>query len=267
MLFSKTLGTIAPRPDGAAGFSAEVGEDWYQGRAIFGGIVGALGSEAMRRLVPADRPLRGLDVTFVGPLVAGTVQLQSEILRVGRAVTTAQARVISNDQVAATLTGLYGAARPSALNIEPEAAPATRSVDELPERIFRAGSGIPAFVQHFDVRWAEGKRPYAGLTLNSSKAYMRHRDTAALTESHLVALIDCIWSPALQMLSTAVPSSSLNWRLEILRHDYSFAPQAWWRIDTRSNAAGEGYISQSSVVYDPSGAPTAFSQQLVTVFG
>src|SRR5580700_214340 len=109
MLFSNTLGTIAPRPDGAAGFSAEVGEDWYQGRAIFGGIVGALGSEAMRRLVPADRPLRGLDVTFVGPLVAGTVQLQSEILRVGRAVTTAQARVISRDQVAATLTGLYGA--------------------------------------------------------------------------------------------------------------------------------------------------------------
>jgi acyl-CoA thioesterase len=267
MLFSKTLGTIVPNPDGASGFNAEVGEDWYQGRAIFGGVVAALGSEAMRRLVPADRPLRGLDVTFVGPAVAGPVQLQSEILRVGRAVTTAQARVISNHQVAATLTGVYGAARPSALNIAPESAAPTRSVDELPERFFRPGSGMPAFLQHFDVRWAEGKRPYAGLALSSSKAYMRHRDTAALTESHVVALIDCIWSPALQMLASVVPSSSLSWRLEILRHDYSYAPQAWWRIDSRSNAAGEGYISQSSVVLDPTGAPAAFSQQLVTVFG
>ena len=103
--------------------------------------------------------------------------------------------------------------------------------------------------------------------MTTSKAYIRHRDARALTESHLVALIDCIFSPALQALTTVAQSSSLTWRLEFVRHDYSFAPDAWWRIDTQTNAAADGYISQSSTVLNPAGVPAAFSHQLVAVFG
>ena len=80
MLFSETLASIQPR-DG--GWRAVIGEDWSQGRATFGGMVAALGNEAMRRLVPMDRALRGLDTTFVGPALAGEVNMDAEILRVG----------------------------------------------------------------------------------------------------------------------------------------------------------------------------------------
>jgi len=55
--------------------------------------------------------------------------------------------------------------------------------------------------------------------------------------------------------------------MQFIRHDYSFAPDAWWRIDTEVNSAGEGYACESSVVLDPTGAPAAFSRQLVTVYG
>lgn len=41
---------------------------WAQGRASFGGLVVALQYEAMRAKVPADRPVRSLAVTFVGPV-------------------------------------------------------------------------------------------------------------------------------------------------------------------------------------------------------
>ena len=57
MLFSETLASMQARDQG---WSAVIGEDWSQGRGAFGGIVAALGNEAMRRLVPADRQLRGL---------------------------------------------------------------------------------------------------------------------------------------------------------------------------------------------------------------
>src|ERR1700738_25770 len=105
MLFSETLESV--RPSGS-GFTADVGEDWSQGRATFGGMVAALGNEAMRRLVPIERQLRGLETIFVGPAFAGTVQIQAEVLRIGKAVTIASARLWSDNKVAATLTGVYG---------------------------------------------------------------------------------------------------------------------------------------------------------------
>ena len=264
MVFSQTLASIQPQDKG---WSAIVGEDWSQGRATFGGMVAALGNEAMRRLVPADRQLRGLETVFVGPAFPGTVRMQAEILRVGKAVTIACARLWSAEQIAATLTGIYGAPRATQISISTEANTAVRAVQDLPDSIFPPGSTAPAFVQHFGMRFAEGSRPFAGLKSRRSKAYIRHKDPAPFTESHVVALIDCIPSPLMQMMTKPAPSNSLTWTLQFQRHDYTFAPDSWWRIDTEVDSAGDGYACETSVVLDPAGVPAALSRQLVVVFG
>jgi acyl-CoA thioesterase len=264
MLFSEILASIKPFDDG---WTAEVGTDWSQGRATFGGLVAALGNEAMRYLVPADRPLRGLDVTFVGPVLAGGVRMDAEVLRIGRSVTIARARLLSDGQPAATLTGIYGQARPSSLNLAPPPPPVVRPVEELPDAVSAPEFKTPTFLEHFGVRWAEGSRPFSGCNSRSSKIYIRHRDPGPFTESHIVALIDCIPPPILQMLTAPAPNSSMTWTLEFLRHDYNFSPEAWWRIDTDVKASADGYCQESSVVIDPNGVPMAFSRQLVAVFG
>jgi len=264
MLFSETLASIEPRDDG---WHAQVGSDWSQGRAIFGGMVAALGNEAMRFLVPADRPLRGLDVTFAGPVLAGGVRMQAEVLRVGKAVTIAQARLWSDGQTAATLTGIYGRARPVSLDLAPPPPLVVRSADELQELTATSTFKAPAFIRHFGARWAEGTGPFTGSSLRTSKIHVRHRDPAPLTESHVVALIDCVPPPILQMMTTPAANSSLQWTMEFLHHDYSFAPDAWWRIDTEVKASAEGYCQEASLVIDPNGVPMAFSRQLVAVFG
>jgi acyl-CoA thioesterase len=82
-----------------------------------------------------------------------------------------------------------------------------------------------------------------------------------------VALIDCIPSVILQLMSTPAPSSSLTWTVQFLRHDYSFAPGAWWRIDVEVNSAGSGYSCESCVLIDPRGTPAAVARQMVAVFG
>jgi acyl-CoA thioesterase len=263
MLFSETLASLQPR-DG--GWLAVIGEDWSQGRATFGGMVAALCNEAMRRLVPADRELRGLDTTFVGPALAGEVGIDAEILRVGKAVTIARARLWSDGKIAATLTGIYGTARATALSIAPTVAAGVRPVSDLPEWP-GADMGGPAFARHFGYRWAEGARPFAGSNLRTSKIYVHHKDPAPLTESHVVALIDSIPSAILQLMSISAPSSSLTWTLQFLRHDYSFAPEAWWRIDAEVNSAGSGYSCESCLLIDPNGAPAAVARQMVAVFG
>jgi len=262
MLFSQTLASIQPQDKG---WSAIVGEDWSQGRATFGGMVAALGNEAMRRLVPADRKLRGLETVFAGPALAGVVRIEAEVLRVGKAVTIASARLWSADKIAATLTGTYGIARSTAMSLLPTAPLGVPAVQNLPEGI--PGAGAPAFAQHFDLRWAEGAWPFSGSSSNKLKVYVRHRDPAALTESHVIALVDGIPSVILQMLSTPVPSSSLTWTLQFLKHDFGFVSDAWWRIDAEVDSAAEGYSCESSVVFDPSGAPAVLSRQMVAVFG
>jgi len=265
MLFSETLASMQPR-EGGDGWRAVIGTDWSQGRATFGGMVAALGNEAMRRLVPADRVLRGLETTFVGPALAGEVGMDAEILRTGKAVTIARARVFSDGKIAATLTGIYGAARATALSLNPTVAADVQPALGLPERS-AADIGGPSFVRHFDYRWAEGARPFAASSLRTSKIYVRHRDPAPLTESHALALIDSIPSVVLQLMSSPAPSSSLTWSLQFLRHDYSFAPQSWWRIDAEVNSAGSGYSCESCMLIDPSGAAAAFARQMVAVFG
>jgi acyl-CoA thioesterase len=263
MLFSETLASMQAR-DG--GWRAVIGEDWSQGRATFGGMVAALGNEAMRRLVPKDRALRGLETTFVGPALAGEVSMDAEVVRVGKAVTVARAQLLSEGKIAATLTGIYGMARATALSILPTVAAGVRPALHLPEWP-GAERGGPSFARHFGYRWAEGARPYAGSNLRTAKIYVRHQDPAPLTESHVVALLDSIPSVVLQLMSTPAPSSSLTWTVQFLRHDYSFAPEAWWRIDAEVNSAGSGYSCESCVLIDPGGAPAAVARQMVAVFG
>jgi acyl-CoA thioesterase len=264
MLFSECLASMQPQN---GGWSAVIGEDWTQGRATFGGLVGALGNEAMRRLVPQDRELREIETVFVGPTMAGPVRIEAQILRVGKAVTIANAIVMSAGKISATLTGIYGTDRTAALSLVPTTAANVRPVEDLPDPGVLSHLGGRSFLQHFGFRWAEGTRPFSGSSSRKAKIYVRHEDSAALTESHVVALVDCIPSVVLQLMPTVAPSSSLSWSLQFLRHDYSFAPAAWWRIDAEVDSAANGYSCESSLILDPNGAPAAISRQLVAVFG
>jgi len=242
-----------------------VSDDWLQGRATFGGLVAAVGNEAIRKLVPRDRPLRSLQTTFVGPANAGTWKLRARVLRAGKAVTLAQCEVIEGEQVVAVQTGVYGSDRESAVLVKPAPVDPPRGVDEINELRY-APDRAPAFVQHFALRFAVGAKPFTS-TRSPSKVYIRHRDPSPLTESHIVALVDCIPTPALSMFKAPAPGSSVVWTLDFFEHDLEFAPEAWWRIDTDIDAATGGYVNQSGLLHDPNGRPVALSRQLFVVFG
>jgi acyl-CoA thioesterase len=264
MDFSAVLASLAPQN---SSFTADVSEDWAQGRATFGGLVAAVGNEAMRKLVPANRPLRSLQTTFVGPATPGAKwTLEVKVLRVGKAVTLTRCDIVDQGQVAATLVGVYGAARESAVQITPVAGPIERGVDVLNDVKF-VSDLAPQFLQHFALRWSDGARPFSGSSKSDSKAFVRHRDAGTFTESHLVGVIDCISSPAMQMFKERAQSSSLVWTLELFEHDLAFTNEQFWRLDTQIDAGRDGYVNQTTLVIDPNGRPVALSRQLFAVFG
>jgi acyl-CoA thioesterase len=264
MTFFEVLESIAPAESNV--WSVRVDESWLQGRAIFGGMVAALCNEAMRRLVPRARAVRAVEVTFVGPAVPGEVRLEAQILRVGKAVTVAQGRAISEGQIVAQATGIYGDSRASALHYCPAAAVDVPRVDTLRD-VDMTRPGRPAFSRHFGMRWAQGASSFSGSSISTSKAYARHACSGVFTESHLIALCDSIPSPSLQMLKSPAPASSLIWTLEFVRPHFEFPIDAWWRLDTSAEAANDGYVNQSGVIVNPDGEVAALSRQLVTIYG
>jgi acyl-CoA thioesterase len=264
MFFSQVLSTL--RPDGAD-FVATVGEDWMQGRATFGGLVAAMGNEAMRQIVPRERPLRSLQTTFVGPAPAGDWRIRARVLRVGKAVTLAHCEVLDGEQVAAVQVGVYGGPRPSEVFVKAQApAPAPRRVEDINEVRYQPERGGPPFLQHFAQRFAQGAKPFSG-ERSATKIFVRHRDPAHLTEAHVIALVDAIPTPALSMFKAPAPASSLVWTLEFIRHEFDHPSEDWWRLDTDIDAAADGYVQQSGVLIDPKGEPLALTRQLFAVFG
>jgi acyl-CoA thioesterase len=264
MSVSKVLGSLTS--DGS-GYRVTVGDDWTQGRATFGGLVAAVGNEAMRKLAPRDRCLRSLQTTFIGPAAPGTWRIDARVLRVGKAVTLVHCEILDGNQVAATQIGVYGSARPSAVIVEPEARAALRRVEEI-EDMRLPDDKTFAFFQHFALRWVQGARPFSSApNIPPSMAFVRHREAGPLTESHLVALADCIPTPAMAMYTAPAPSSSLIWTLEFFEHKFDYSPNAWWRLDTHIDAAGQGYVNQTGMLLNPDGQPAALTRQLVTVFG
>src|SRR5690349_12069681 len=82
---------------------AQIGADWAQGRAVFGGLVAGLMARALERLLPAERSLRSCVVDFVGPGAPGEATIEVNVLRAGRALTHAEARLIQNGELCAIM--------------------------------------------------------------------------------------------------------------------------------------------------------------------
>jgi acyl-CoA thioesterase len=248
-------------------YRAIVGDDWLQGRTVFGGLIAALANVAMRNHVPPDRPLRALQIVYVGPNASGALDFEPQVLREGKAVTLSSCTIRSNNEVSATVTAMYGVARESALNIRPNAELIDVQPDSLPD-LQKRPEFAPGFTQHYQQRWARGGLPFTQATDSRMSVYVRYCDnTQKLTETHALALMDAIPSPALALLRKPSPASTLSWTLEILDHKFDFDHDAWWRLDADVDASTDGYVTHSSHVVNPAGRVAAISRQVVVIYG
>ena len=271
---------LTPADDGAApAFTAPA--NWLQGRSAFGGLQAAWALVALRTVVSAELPLRVLQATFVGPVPEGTVHAQARVLRTGRNVTHAEARLLnSTGETLATFTALFGPLRDS------------RVVVPMPPREELPGPGgrpdfpqvpgmTPVFFRHFHVRWAAGGTPYSGAKKGDTRIWLKLAeadalpDTPAGRELALALLADAVPPAALSLLSTPTMVSTMTWMLEVLAPLPSTVQDApgtgpdegFWRMDTDLDAASGGHAVQTGRLYAPDGTPVAWVRQSVAVFG
>ncbi|WP_211242714.1 acyl-CoA thioesterase [Sinimarinibacterium sp. CAU 1509] len=262
MLLSEVLNTV--RGDSGR-HSAIVGNDWLQGRTLFGGLQVALIVRALRASAPAEVPLRVIQATFIAPVPAGEVQIQTRLLRVGKSVMHCEGRIVAGDQTLCLVMAIFGRGRDSSLHlaqtlpVDPDASTAR----EIPYV-----EGItPAFTKHYRMRWIAGGTPFTGATEAKTRVLVRNRQPQPLDECHLLGYADVIPSPALSMLRRPSPASSLTWTLELFRHKDDDDPSADWCMDAEVTQAADGYLAQTAALYAPDGTLAALSRQCVVAFG
>jgi acyl-CoA thioesterase len=248
---------------GAGEARLEVPEDWLQGRTLFGGLQAAIGLAAMRTMVP-DSPLRSLQVTFVAPVPGGRVEARARVLRSGKNVTHAEARIVDGDATLAWMVGVFGRARDSAVRVVPVQPPVDAAA---PIEMRYVAGKVPSFTQHFKARWLRGGPPYTGATERDNVIELGMRDPAPASEAHVLAMADFIPPIALSFLREPVAAASLTWMLELLRDDVSGFALEGWRMDAHLAAAEAGYTHQSLELWGPDGSPVALGRQTMVVFG
>ncbi|HXG29807.1 MAG TPA: thioesterase family protein, partial [Nevskiales bacterium] len=164
----------------------DVGEDWLQGRSVFGGLQVAVAVRAMRTLVP-ELPLRTLQVLFAAPVPGGPVQAQARVLRSGKSTTHVESRILDGEQTLALVVAVFGAARESVVSLAPQQ-PTVPDTHAIP---FRHVPGVtPAFTQHFESRWLRGTLPFTNTSVREIVVETAMRDSGTASEGHVIAIAD-----------------------------------------------------------------------------
>lgn len=272
----------------SAGGTVEIADGWTQGRAIYGGLTGALLLAAIKGRVRdaagiGDRPgagdgvdavsphrLRSFTVSFVGPATTGEVQIHAEILRVGTNVTQGQATLRQGGEIVATALAAFGKHRDSSIAVPPRHAvpdlPEPGTIEPFPyiEKV------TPEFYRFLALRQVGGALPFSGAETGDLSGWAQLREAPEeFHEEHLLVLADA-WPPAtIQMLSGFAPASSLTWTLELVAEvgPDTIPPEAVFAYEATTDASRDGYAHTHAMLWGPDGALTAISRQTITVFG
>ena len=263
MEFTHALESLRASGDG----TVTVTPDWAQGRALFGGLAGALVLDAMASQIPADRSLRCVSLSFVGPVGPGEVELDARVLRAGGSVSHCPAEAIQDGKVCTAALASFGVDRTSKVIMPAEAAPDVDPPEALDVMPFYEGIS-PRFTRHFDYCYGIGSLPFSGATTRDMGGWVRFsEDRGAITPMHLLGLIDA-WPPAtLPLLTDRAPSSSLTWYVEFLQPLPDIQPGDWLLYKATLDHALGGYGQTQARLWTRDGELLAISRQTVTVFG
>ena len=248
--------------------SVTIPASWSQGRATFGGLTAALVFNRMACVVAEGRPMRSMQVSFVGPVKPGEpATVEAEILREGKAVSQVLGRIVQGGEPKLMVLASFGGDRDSEVQVDALPAPEAKPVDQCKgldyiERV------TPEFIQQIEMRWAFGNLPFSGKGGRELGGWMQFRKTPeTFSDAHIIALVDA-WPPAvLPYVKRQVKTSSLNWALDIVHPRPFLEPGDWLLYKAAIDKAGTGYGHTQAGIWTERGELVALSRQTVTVFG
>ena len=262
MSFSELINQVK-----AGASEVTIGAEWGQGRAVFGGIVAGLVYQAMVQSVKEHRPVRSLQISFIGPVaVEEPLELTTEILREGKSVSQIMGRGRQNGQTQVSITGSFGHARDSAIEVHDTENTLSEKPEALTAMPYIEGM-TPAFTQFFEFRYIT-QLPFTGSRDTHLKGLVRFKDTSeTMDNAALLGLVDA-WPPTpLPMLTKVAPASSLNWSIDFIEDQPDLTADEFCQYQADIVHAQDGYAYTRAKIWNSKGKLIAISQQTVMVFG
>ena len=243
--------------------TAEVREDWMQGRSLYGGVQAALATEAMRPFSD-DLPIRTLQATLCAPVAHGRLRIEARLLRAGGNTRQVEARIVDGEQVLALFVGIFGRARESAVAhdfIQP-------ALDGLTGTRMPFVDGMPPFLRQFSAELLKGHFPGSGATDTEHVYRLSLHDDAERTGlAQLLTLSDFPPPVGLSWLRRFTPGSTMTWMLNFTGRAFETQPLSGWVIDVKLDAAHDGYTQQTVTLFGPDGYAVARGTQCMVIFG
>ena len=242
-------------------------KDWAQGRTVFGGLSACILYAASKEYVEADRVLRSMNTSFVGPLLSQVpFRIEVEIVRAGKNVSQLQARAIQNDKVCVLSQLCFGGDRASKIIVENH----EKHNMEVPKKgnfLPQIPKITPKFLRHFELAITQGGIPFTGKDKSAYSGWMRFKKPPAnIVDAHIISLIDVMPAPLLQMLKWPAPVSTVSWNVEFIHPHRQLLPSDWFALKSHTRQAANGYGHIEATIWDMHGEVIALSRQTVAIF-
>lgn len=241
---------------------ARIDGSWAQGRGVYGGLVAALLARAIEAEVPAGQQLTRLTTAFAAPLGAGAAELDVEVVRAGRNVSTLRASMRGPDGLVATALCTASREREHPVRLGGPAmpdVPPPEAVPDGPEEHY-----FPSFTRHFSFRQCLGPRPFSGAQQARVGGWCRLNEQAPLDAALVIAMLDA-WPPAIVATAPGwCPVASLEMTVELSQ--LPEGPAGWMLYESVASHAAGGSADDRATLWSANGEVLARCQQLVALF-
>lgn len=247
-------------------FRGKVDPGWGQGRSVFGGVVGAGLARAMSHGVPDDKVLRSLSITFAGPVDPAPLECRTELVRDGRSASFVTGSISQDGTTRTLATATFALARHSSVPVPGPARPEVAGPDGIVSMPYIDGV-TPRFTQWFEFRYTRGAYPFSASDSPVIAGWCRFRNDAHPGDAMgMLGLLDGWPSPAISMLRTPAPGSSITWNVDFAAPRPDRRIDEWWYFEAASSFVGDGYTSFDASLWAPDGTFAARSRQLAGIF-
>lgn len=254
---------FTPTPVGPGRLRATFPDAWFQGKGLFGGLTTALMVRALESAAP-ERPLRSLTAELCAPVQPGELEVVTEVLRAGNAVTTATVRLLQQGEVMGHGTGVLGRTKVAVqdgafLERPPELDWRAVEPIDMPEGI------APRFSQFFEYR-ASHHFPMGGETTAVTEGWIRPRNPGPVRDAAFLAgCVDAWWSALLPIETQLRSMATIAFTFQPFVHFEGLDPAAPLLHRARLLASQDGFCVEQRELWGADGRLLALNQQTMVI--
>jgi hypothetical protein len=250
---------------GGGRWKGVVSPDWSIGAVPNGGYVQAIALDAVARSLPHPHPL-SVTTHFLRPCVDGAVDVEVEVVRAGRSVSTAMARLVQQGKERLRLLAAFGdLSTAGGLSILRRAPPTLAPPEDCvaPTGQTDPGPDAPSIATRVEVRidpasagWLDGHTD--GIT--SYHAWTRLADGRAPDAMCLPLLVDAM----IPAVFAAIPRQWVP-TLELTTHVRGIPAGGWLAASVGTHFVIDGAFEEDCELWDSRGRLVALSRQLARI--